>query len=134
MRTDTQTVSIDATAAHVFEFIGEPRNLPRWAAGFARDIRPDGDAWLVTTPQGDIRLRYVRQQELGVIDYHMSPAPGIDVVAYSRVVPAGDGCVYVFTQEQPPGMADGVFESQVRTLARELKLLKSLLEVGSCGT
>ena len=49
-------------------------------------------------------------------------------------VPLGEGSVYVVTQEQTPGMPDPVFEGQVATLGRELRLLRSLLEVGSCGT
>jgi hypothetical protein len=31
-------------------------------------------------------------------------------------------------------MPDPVFDGQVATLGRELRLLRSLLEVGSCGT
>ncbi|MBL8607619.1 MAG: hypothetical protein JNL38_09875 [Myxococcales bacterium] len=59
----------------------------------------------------------------------MSPAPGVEAVAASRVVPAGDGVEYVFTQLQAPGMPDDVFAKNVRALEHELAVLKALLEV-----
>ncbi len=134
MRHDTQSIEIDVPARHAFEFLAQPENLPRWAAGFAKAIRRDGDAWAVTTPQGEIEMRYVTDPRLGVVDFHISPAPGVTTVAHSRILPLGERSVYVFTQEQTPGMPAPVFEGQVATLGRELRLLRSLLEVGSCGT
>jgi hypothetical protein len=133
MKNDTQTVSIQAPAHDAFAFLSKPTNLPRWAAAFARAIEPDGDDWLVRSPQGDMKVKYVTQSDLGIVDYHLSPGPDVHVVAHSRVIPAQDGCVYVFTQEQAPGMPDDVFAGQIDALARELRLLKSLLEVGSCS-
>jgi hypothetical protein len=59
----------------------------------------------------------------------MSPAPGIDVLAASRVVPRRTGSEYVFTQFQAPGMPDDVFDKNVRTLAHELTVLRALMEV-----
>ena len=67
----------------------------------------------------------------GTVDFHMEPAPGVSVSAFSRVLPAGDGALYVFTQLQGPGMPDEVFEAQVRALAHELVALKAIMEV-SC--
>src|SRR2546425_6058115 len=63
-------------------------------------IRPDGDAWLVSSPQGEVRVRYRTDEALGVIDFHLSPAPGMEALAASRVLPNGDGAEYVFTQFQ----------------------------------
>jgi hypothetical protein len=133
MRTDTQTIFIETSYRDAFPFIAAPENLPRWAAGFAREIRPQGEGWVVTTPQGEIEMRYQTDSSSGVVDYHMKPAAGVEVIAHSRLIPIGEGVLYVFTQVQPLGMPDQVFDGQVRTLARELRLLKSLLEVGRCG-
>ena len=49
-----------------------------------------------------------------MIDYHLTPAPGVEAVAYSRLVPNGAGVEYVFTQFQAPGMPDEVFAGQVQ--------------------
>jgi hypothetical protein len=70
----------------------------------------------------------VTDRELGVIDFYIAPAPGIELPAYSRVLPCGDkDAEYVFTQFQPPGMPDEVFASQVAALTDELHILQRLV-------
>jgi hypothetical protein len=133
MRTDTQTIFIETSFEHAFRYLADPENLPRWAAAFAQQIKPHREGWVVTTPQGELGMRYVTHSSLGIVDYHISSAPAVEVVAHSRLIPVGEGVLYVFTQVQPSGMSDQAFDGQVRTLTRELRLLKSLLEVGRCG-
>jgi hypothetical protein len=126
MRSDTKSVTIPASPPAAFAFLAEPENLPRWAVGFARDIRRDGETWLVTTGQGEVPIRFEVDEGRGVIDFHLTPAPGVEAVAYSRLVPNGEGVEYVFTQFQTPGMPDEVFSGQVRALAEELAILPAL--------
>jgi uncharacterized protein YndB with AHSA1/START domain len=128
MRADTQTITIDASLDQVFRFVSNPQSLPHWARAFCQAIRPDGDAWLVSSPQGEVRVRYRTDEALGVIDFRLSPAPGVEALAASRVVPNGDGAEYLFTQFQTPGMPDDVFTRQVHALREELVILKALLE------
>ncbi len=129
MRSNTQTISINSPADKAFALVADPSHLPRWAIGFAKAIAPDGDAWLVTTGQGQMPLRCVTDERLGVIDFHMSVAEGVEAVAHSRVLRRGDDAEYVFTQFQAPGMPDNVFDGQVQALGHELVALKALLEV-----
>jgi Polyketide cyclase / dehydrase and lipid transport len=129
MRADTKSVSIDATPAKVFQFLADPQNLPRWAVGFAQAIRPDGSGWVVTTSGGPIALQIDADGRHGVVDYHLSPAPGVEWLAASRVVARGKGSEYMFTQFQASAMPDATFEQSIRTLAHELVVLKALLEV-----
>ena len=56
-------------------------------------------------------------------------APGIEVLAASRVVPRGTASEYVFTQFQAPGIPDDVFVKNVRALTHELTVLRALMEV-----
>src|SRR5260370_11535726 len=113
MRADTQTITIDANPSKVFRFVSNPENLPQWARAFCQAIRPDGDAWLVSSPQGEVRLRYRTDEALGVIVFHLSPAPGIAALAASRVFPNVDGAEYAFTQLPSPVMADEPFTSRL---------------------
>jgi hypothetical protein len=127
-RSDSRSVAIDAPPAHVFAFLADPANLPRWAVGFCHSIRPDEPGlWVVKTAQGDVLMRYVVDEAAGTIDFHISPAPGVEVVAYSRVLPNGEGSEYVFTQFQHPGMSDDVFDGQVRALVEELQVLRGVI-------
>jgi hypothetical protein len=129
MRADTKTVSIHAKADMVMDFLANPDNLTRWAVGFAKSVRREGDRWIVTTGGGDVGVRIVADRKLGVVDFYMSPAPGIEGLAASRVVPAGDGVEYIFTQFQAPNMPDEVFAKSVQALAHELTVLKAVLEI-----
>ena len=129
MRADTQTISIHAKSEQVMDFLADPTNLPRWAVGFAKGVRKDGDRWFVTTGGGEVGIRIVVERNHGVLDFYMSPAPGVEGLAASRVIPAGNGVEYVFTQFQAPDMPDDVFAKNVQALAQELTVLKALLEI-----
>ena len=135
LQSDTQAVSVDGPAAQVFDFVADPENLPKWAVGFCHAIRRDGDRWLVRTAQGELGIRYVTDRELGVVDFYLSPAPGVEAAAFSRVLPNGGGAEYVFTQFQGAGVPDEVFAGQVAALAEELRVLQALVRArATCPT
>lgn len=129
MRADTQAVSIESPAGKVARFLADPENLPRWAVGFAKSVRQEGGRWSVRTAAGEMALRVASDLGNGVVDFHISPAPGVAALAASRVIPRGPGCEYVFTQFQGPGMSDEAFGQSVKALAHELTVLKALMEV-----
>src|SRR5436309_2663094 len=128
MRADTQTITIEANQSKVFRFVSNTENLPHWARAFCQAIRPDGDAWLVPSPQGEVRVLYRTGEARGDSDFHLSPAAGGEALAAARVLPRGQGAACVFTQFQTPGMPDDVFTGQVHALREELLILKALLE------
>ncbi len=113
----------------MLDFLADPRNLPRWAVGFAKSVRQEQDRWLVTTTGRELPLRIEADARTGVVDYFVSTAPGVEVVAGSRVIPNGLGSEYVFTQFQAPEMALSAFEQSIRALEHELTVLRALLEV-----
>jgi hypothetical protein len=129
MRADTKTISIDAPPAKVFDFLKEPENLPRWAVGFAKSVRKDGEKWYVTTGQGEIAVAIDADKRTGVVDFRMRPVPEVEVVAASRVIARGNGSEYTFTQFQVPGMPDEVFAQSIKALEHELAVLKAMVEV-----
>ena len=129
MRSDTKSISIEAGPGRVFQFVADPAHLPRWAVGFAKAVRRDGERWLVTTDSGDVPVCVRADPASGVVDFVMTPDPGTELVASSRVLARGAGSEYVFTQVQPPGMPDEVFARSVAAVGHELTVLKALLEV-----
>ena len=129
MRADTKSIAIHASREKVVSFLADPQNLPRWAVGFAKSVRREGDRWVVVTGGGEMGIRITAEPRIGVVDFYMSPAPGVEALAASRVVPNERGVEYVFTQFQAPGMPDDVFAKNVQALAHELTVLKAVLEV-----
>ena len=129
MRADTKSVSIDAPVDRVIAFLEDPRNLPRWAVGFAKAVHDTPDGWVVQTGAGAMGIRIESDSRTGTVDFWMSPAPGVDLLAASRVVPRGTASEFVFTQFQMTGMPDDVFARNIQALIHELSVLKALLEV-----
>lgn len=129
MRSDTQTVTIDAAPKDVVAFVGQVDNLPRWAIGFAKAVRRDANRWIVTSGQGEVAIAIEVDETVGTVDFHVEPVPGVQAVAFARVIPNGDGAEFVFTQFQQPGVDDDTFDQLVAALGHELVTLKALLEV-----
>lgn len=127
VRSDTQSVRLDVAADAAFEFIANPANLPTWAVGFCRSIRPDGAQWIVETAAGPCPLAVTADAAQRTVDFHMTPAPGITASAYSRVVSCGNESEYVFTQFSVAGMPDAAFDANVEALRDELVVLRSVL-------
>lgn len=128
MISNTQSITLSCSAERVFDFVSRPENLPQWATGFCRRIRREAEGWIAETPQGEIAVELVTEPEHGVVDYHLSPAPGVCAVAPSRVVANGEGAEYIFTQFRAPNMPAEIFDRQVETLREELQQLKQILE------
>jgi hypothetical protein len=127
-RSDTQAISINALPDEVFAFVADPHNLPQWAVGFCRSIRRDeNNRWLVTTPSAEIPISFDCRAEARTIDFYFTPAPGLEAAAFSRVMPNGAGCEYVFTQFQVDGMSGDAFDAQVQALVEELHVLRGLI-------
>jgi hypothetical protein len=129
LRSETRSVQIAAPVETVHAYVSDLERLPEWAIGFAKAVRRDGDGFLVSTAAGqEIPIRVETDPALGVVDFVMSVAPGIDLVAPSRVLAHDGGSVYVFTVLQAPGMPEEVLVEQARALEHELQVLKARLE------
>ena len=72
----TLTVAIARPPADVYEFASNPANLPRWATAFCKSVRQQAGAWIMETPQGPVKIRFVPRNDLGVLDHYVEPAPG----------------------------------------------------------
>jgi hypothetical protein len=128
---DVQSVPVSTPRESAFEFIADPKNLPRWTSAFAA---ADATSAIMRTPAGEvaIALQTVANRQSGTIDWLMTFPDGFTAAAYSRVTPDGNmKCVYSFVLMTPPvplEALEGALEVQMRTLAEELTRLKSLLE------
>lgn len=129
MKADTKSISIEADPARVVRFLADPQNLPRWAVGFAKSVRAEDGRWFVKMAAGEVGLRIACEKAQGTVDFWVSPVPGVEALAASRVIPRGEGSEYVFTQFQAPGVPDDAFRQSVKALEHELTVLKALLEI-----
>lgn len=128
MQSDTQSITIAVEPKVLFEFLADPMNLPRWAGGLCSSVSAEGSEWIAITELGPVGLRCVKNAELGVIDYHISPPLPIKIAVYSRVIANGTGAEYVFTQFRPAFLPVKIFAKQVESLKEGLQVLKRDME------
>jgi hypothetical protein len=128
MRSDTQTVTVDAPRADVLAFLADARNLPRWAPNFATSVRPDGDGWVVDQDGVELRLRMAVSPELGTVDLHVSTPGGAGRAAFGRVLPNGNGAEFLFTLFHPDSRSDDDVARQSAEVTQELRRVKALCE------
>ena len=123
------SISIARRPAEVYEFVSDPRNLPRWAAGLSRsEVQKDGDAWIADAPFGKVRLRFAPRNVFGVLDHDVTLESGVTVHNPMRVLPNGEGSEFVFTLIRRSEMSDEEFARDKAAVESDLKTLKALME------
>jgi hypothetical protein len=125
-RSETRSISIQAAPDTVLDFVGDARTLPRWAPGFARAIRPDGDHWLVDTGAGETCVAVLVSRERGTVDIvsGLDPSRGV----FTRVLANGEGCEYLFTQFFPESVSESDIAAQVAVVEGELQTVREACE------
>lgn len=120
--------SIDRPPSVVMAIARDPLSLPEWAAGLADGIRREGDAWIATSPMGDVRVEFRTDLERGILDHDVTMPDGTVVTNAMRVLPNDGGSEVVFTLFQRDGMTDDEFEADAAAVAADLRSLRELCE------
>lgn len=122
-------VAIDRPAAEVYDYVGNPVNLPHWAAGLGSSIELIDGEWITDSPMGRVTVAFVEPNEYGVLDHWVSlMATGETFYNPMRVIADGGSCELVFTVRRRPGMTDEDFDRDARAVAEDLATVKRLLE------
>jgi len=128
LKSRTLSVAINCDRKKVYEFVSNPENLPKWAKMFCRSIKKSNGGWIVETPQGPVKVRFIRKNEFGILDHYVSPAPGVEFLVPMRVVPNGSGSEVIFTLFQLAGMSDEEFAQDIGWVEQDLSNLRSIVE------
>lgn len=108
----TVRMTIERPVTEVYQFVANPKNLPRWASGIAKSAR----------------VRFVEPNRYGVLDHFVSIDGAPEVYVPMRVFPNGDGAEVLLTVFRRPGMSDEKFGEDTQWVRRDLEALKALLE------
>ena len=133
MRSRHVSTVIPATVADVYAFAADPRNLPRWAAGLAQsevDIR--GDELVARSPMGEVVVRFVARNDLGVLDHDVMLPSGTVVTNPLRVLAHPEGSEIVFTVRQIE-LTDDEFERDCGMVADDLARLRAIFTEDSAS-
>ncbi len=128
---DVQGIEIRASRERLFDFIRDPRNLPRWAHAFQS---ADDQRARLQTPSGKVEIGLLTEADskTGTVDWRLEFPDKSIALAQSRVTETTRGtCIYSFVLHAPPvplEQVEGALEQQSETLRQELSTLKSLIE------
>jgi hypothetical protein len=122
----TVTAVLDAPKDEVFDYLSQVENLPAWATEFARELKYEDGKAKVVNGLGEFYFTIAADPKTGVIDMFSGPAEDDLAVFPTRVVELPGGrSAFTFTMFKAPEMPDELFESQYRSLLRELENLRA---------
>jgi hypothetical protein len=121
-------ISIARPARDVYDYVSNPANLPAWAAGLGSSVREVDGHWTADSPMGRILVAFAEPNDFGVLDHDVTLPSGEVVNNPMRVIADDPGCEIVFSLRRRPGMSDRDFASDADAVARDLAVLKGLLE------
>ncbi|MBZ4486693.1 SRPBCC family protein [Microbacterium sp. cx-55] len=131
MRSHHVSRVVRAAPEVVYAYAADIDNLPRWAAGLARaSVTRVGDDLVVDSPMGDVRVRFVDRNTLGVLDHDVVLPSGTTVMNPMRVVPHPDGSEVIFTVRQIE-LTDDEFARDVAMVDADLERLAALVTAPS---
>jgi len=122
------SIAINRPVGEVYEFAGNPENLPKWAAGLSSAIGMVDDNWVAETAAGPVRVKFAERNEFGVLDHYVITASGESIYNPLRVLGNGDGAEVVFTLYRREGMDETSFDADAAAVDQDLHTLKRLLE------
>jgi len=129
MNSHTQTQIFSATKETVFAFLSEIQNLPKWATGFAKELKNIDGEYKVVTPQGEIFFRMESDAGTGVIDMYGGPTKKQMAYFPSRVLAMPESkSAYMFTNFKWPGIPEEMFVAQNETLVEEFENIRKHVE------
>jgi uncharacterized membrane protein len=121
-------VTINCHPDKVYEFVFDPRNLPKWASGLGSSIKKEGNIWVADSSMGRIKIKFAENNNLGVLDHDVVLLSGARTYNPMRVFQNGNGSEVVFTLYKLPNMDDKMFEEDAKIVKRDLEKLKELME------
>ena len=128
MRSHHVSRVVAAPPHEVYDVAADPANLPRWASGLAQaEVEVRGDVLVVQSPMGEVTVRFVPRNDLGVLDHDVTLPDGTVVTNPFRVLAHPDGSEVLFTVRQL-GLTEEEFERDCATVAQDLEALGSLVE------
>ena len=74
------SVSINRSAAQVYEFASNPENLPKWAAGLSGSIKKVNEDWIAESPMGRVKVKFAEKNKFGVLDHDVTLPSGVKVL------------------------------------------------------
>lgn len=125
---DTVSVSVASKPEKVWEFVSDLGNWKQFS-DFGKDIERISDTeWIFHTSQGDVRVLPKFDEEKLLLDHVCIIASGEEQFIPYRVVPNGDGCEIMMTNQQTATVSNQDYSQQLKWMKEELQTIKKIME------
>lgn len=122
-------IGVERPFAEVCAFLDDPANYPTWAEGLGSGLVHQSErSYRIDTPAGRAVVQFARSNTLGIADHTVFLESGETILNPMRVVPNDTGSEVIFSLFQRPGMSNEMFERDAAAVAKDLRVLKALLE------
>lgn len=124
------SIAIEKKPEAVYQFMAEPKNMPKWAAGLAKaELTKKTDrTWIANSPMGKVEVTFSPENKFGVVDHDVKLPNGEVNHNPLRILKNGDGSEVVFTLYRLKGVTDADYAKDKAHIEADLKKLKSILE------
>jgi hypothetical protein len=130
-RAEVVHVSILAPARQVIAFLVDVHNWMTWAPWIRSVSRSSERDWTVGTESGPMRVHFVEQNSLGVLDHEVTLASGVRVMNSMRVLPNDSGSELLMMLLQSPDASTEEFERDIQAVRDDLLRIKELSEAAA---
>ena len=121
------SISINKSAAEVYQFASNPANFPKWIA-FMKSMTNHGQFWTASTDIGELKIRFAPPNDFGIIDHEVTLANGQTVNNHIRVVSNNKRCEFHFLLFWMPDRTEKEFNEDAASVLTDLQKLKELME------
>jgi uncharacterized protein YndB with AHSA1/START domain len=119
---------IERPAAEVYTYVGDPANLPTWAAGLSGAIEHREGRWFAASPMGEVEVTFVPANPYLVLDHDVTLPDGTTFNNPMRVIAHDTGCEVVFTLRRRQDQSNDDYDADATAIRADLAALKRLLE------
>lgn len=127
-RSEVVHISVLVPGQELIAFLSDMENWKTWAPWIHSVRRSSTRDWTLETEAGQMMVRFVEQNSLGVLDHEVTLASGLTVLNSMRVLPNGSGSELVMVLFQSPGVSSAVFARDVQAVRDDLARLKKVAE------
>jgi carbon monoxide dehydrogenase subunit G len=125
-RSEVVHTSILAPPQDVIAFLSDMNNWKTWAPWVRSVKRSSARDWTLETDAGQMKVRFVESNSLGVLDHEVTLASGVTVLNSMRVLANGSGSELVMVLFQSAGTSTEDFERDIQAVRDDLARIKKV--------
>ena len=127
-RAEVIHTSILAAREEVVDFLVDMHNWKSWAPWIGSVTRVSDRDWALETDVGSMKVHFVDQSCVGLLDHEVTLESGVRVLNGMHVLPNGSGSELVMTVFQSPDVSTEEFERDIQAVRADLARIKKVVE------